>query len=60
MTSALSKPAGVADAIVINNVFKSFKKTSKRNESTTFKTELVRLLKFQRRLIEPATHIQAL
>lgn len=52
--------AHVTDAIVINNVFKSFKKTSKRNESTTMKTELVRLLKFQRRLVEPATHIEAL
>ena len=49
-----------SDAIVINNVFKSFKKTSKRNESTTMKTELVRLLKFQRRLVEPSTHIEAL
>ena len=49
-----------SDAIVIDNVFKSFKKTSKRNESTTMKSELVRLLKFQRRLIEPATHIEAL
>jgi len=48
------------DAIVINNVFKSFRKTSKRNEYTTLKSELVRLLKFQRRLIEPATHIEAL
>ncbi|MFO0599534.1 MAG: polysaccharide ABC transporter ATP-binding protein [Myxococcaceae bacterium] len=48
------------DAIVINNVFKSFKKTSRRNESTTLKTELVRLLTFKRRLIEPATHIEAL
>lgn len=48
------------DAIVINNVFKSFKKSSRRNESTTFKTELVRLLSFKRRLVEPATHIEAL
>jgi lipopolysaccharide transport system ATP-binding protein len=48
------------DAIVVRNVFKSFRKTSKRNESTTMKTELVRLLKFQRRLVEPATHIEAL
>ena len=48
------------DAIVISNVFKSFKKTSKRNQSTTLKSELVRLFKFQRRLIEPSTHIQAL
>ncbi len=58
-TTANSKTAAT-DAIVINNVFKSFKKTSKRNESTTFKTELVRLLKLQRRLIEPPTHIEAL
>ena len=48
------------DAIVISNVFKSFRKTSKRNESTTLKSELVRLFKFQRRLVEPSTHIQAL
>lgn len=48
------------DAIVIDNVFKSFKKTSKRNEYTTMKSELVRLLKFQRRLLEPGTHIEAL
>ena len=47
-------------AIVIKDVFKSFKKTSKRNESTTVKSELVRLLKFQRRLVEPGTHIHAL
>jgi lipopolysaccharide transport system ATP-binding protein len=58
MTGAITNSTG--DAIVINNVFKSFKKTSKRNESTTMKTELVRLLKFRRRLIEPATHIEAL
>ncbi|MDP1822459.1 MAG: polysaccharide ABC transporter ATP-binding protein [Archangium sp.] len=48
------------DAIVINNVFKSFKKTSKKNEYTTMKSELVRLLTFQRRLVEPGTHIEAL
>ena len=48
------------DAIVIDNVFKSFRKTSKRNEYTTMKSELVRLLKFQRRLLEPGTHIEAL
>ncbi len=48
------------DAITFDNVFKSFKKTSKKNDHTTFKTELVRLLRMQRRLIEPATHIEAL
>lgn len=59
-SSATSAKTATDDAIVIANVFKSFKKTSKRNESTTFKTELVRLLKFQRRLVEPATQIEAL
>ncbi len=49
-----------SDSIVITNVTKSFKKTSRKNEYTTFKSELVRLLTFQRRLIEPATHITAL
>ncbi len=48
------------DSIVITNVTKSFKKTSKKNEYTTFKSELVRLLTFRRKLIEPATHITAL
>ena len=48
------------DAIVIDNVFKSFKKTSRKNDHTTLKSELVRLLKRQRKLIEPATHIEAL
>ena len=48
------------DSIVITNVTKSFKKTSRKNEYTTVKSELVRLLTFKRRLIEPATHITAL
>jgi lipopolysaccharide transport system ATP-binding protein len=48
------------DAIVITNVVKSFKKTARRNEYTTFKSELVRLLTFQRRLVEPSTLIEAL
>jgi lipopolysaccharide transport system ATP-binding protein len=48
------------DAIVIDNVFKSFKKTSRKNDHTTLKSELVRFLKRQRRLVEPATHIEAL
>jgi lipopolysaccharide transport system ATP-binding protein len=53
-------PTSSDDAIVITNVHKSFKKTARKNDSTTFKTELVRLLKFQRRLVEPTTHIEAL
>lgn len=48
------------DAIVIQDVVKSFKKTSRRNESTTLKSELVRLLTFRRRLIEPSQLIEAL
>lgn len=48
------------DSIVITNVTKSFKKTSRKNDHTTVKSELVRLLTFQRKLIEPATHITAL
>ncbi len=48
------------DAIVVSGVAKSFKKTSRKNEYTTFKSELVRVLKFQRRIIEPSTHITAL
>ncbi len=49
-----------SDAIVLTNVTKSFKKTSRKREYTTFKSELVRLLTFQRALVEPATHIEAL
>lgn len=56
----MNEHAPSADAIVIDNVFKSFRKTSKRNEYTTMKSELVRLLKFQRRLLEPGTQIEAL
>ena len=48
------------DAIVIQNVVKSFKKSSRRNESTTLKTELVRMLTLQRKIVEPSMHIEAL
>ena len=48
------------DAIVVNGVAKSFKKTSRKNEYTTFKSELVRLFKLQRKVIEPSTLITAL
>lgn len=50
----------MADAIALDNVTKSFLKRSRRNESTTFKSELVRVLKGQRKVVEPATHIEAL
>lgn len=48
------------DAIVLTNVAKSFKKTSRKREYTTFKSELIRVLKGQRKMLEPATHIEAL
>ncbi|MEW5741421.1 MAG: ABC transporter ATP-binding protein [Myxococcota bacterium] len=48
------------DAIVLKNVVKSFRKTSRRREITTLKTELVRLLTFQKRKTEPSQLIQAL
>lgn len=48
------------DAIVISNLVKSFKRTSKKKDHSTLKSELVRLLKLQRKLVEPATSIEAL
>ncbi|MBE2250558.1 MAG: ABC transporter ATP-binding protein [Myxococcus sp.] len=50
----------MTDAIVLDNVTKHFQKRSKRNEITTLKSEVVRILKGQRKLVEPATHIEAL
>ncbi len=47
-------------AIQIDNVAKHFQKRSRRNELTTIKSEVVRILKGQRKVIEPATHIEAL
>ncbi len=48
------------DAIVLENVFKSFKKTSRRKEITTLKSELIGILTMRRRLIEPTHSIEAL
>lgn len=48
------------DAIVIKDLVKSFKKTSRRKEITTLKSELVRALTFQKRKVEPSQLIQAL
>ncbi|MCA2978493.1 MAG: ABC transporter ATP-binding protein [Myxococcaceae bacterium] len=48
------------DAIVLERVSKHFKKRSKRNEMTTLKSEVVRILKGQRKVVEPAQHIEAL
>lgn len=49
------------DAIVIKDLVKSFKKTSRRKEITTLKSELVKALTFRRKKAdEPAQLIQAL
>jgi lipopolysaccharide transport system ATP-binding protein len=50
----------VSDAIVLQSLTKHFLKRSKRNEMTTLKTEVVRILRGQRKVVEPATHIEAL
>jgi lipopolysaccharide transport system ATP-binding protein len=48
------------DAVVLKAVVKSFKKTSRRREITTLKSELIRLLSFKKRIDEPAQLIHAL
>jgi lipopolysaccharide transport system ATP-binding protein len=50
----------MSNVIVLDNVRKHFQKRSRRTESTTLKSELVRLLKGQRKLNEPSTRIEAL
>ncbi|MBL8918987.1 MAG: ABC transporter ATP-binding protein [Myxococcaceae bacterium] len=50
----------MANAITIVGVTKHFQKRSRRNESTTLKSELVRILKGQRKVVEPLHHIEAL
>jgi lipopolysaccharide transport system ATP-binding protein len=50
----------LGDAIILKDVVKSFKKTSKKSEFTTIKSEVVRILQGKRKIIEPATHIEAL
>jgi lipopolysaccharide transport system ATP-binding protein len=47
-------------AIELEGVGKVFKKTSRRREFTTLKSELVRILTGRRQLIEPAWQIEAL
>jgi lipopolysaccharide transport system ATP-binding protein len=47
-------------AIILENVAKHFRKTTLRREYSTLKTELVRVLRGQRKLIEPSMHIEAL
>ncbi|MBL8957883.1 MAG: ATP-binding cassette domain-containing protein, partial [Myxococcaceae bacterium] len=46
-------------AIVLDGVAKSFKKT-KRREYTTFKTEFLRILKGEKKVLHPEEHIEAL
>lgn len=50
----------MSNAIVLDNVTKHFQKRSKRNEFTTLKSEVVRVLKGQRKVVEPSTFIEAL
>ena len=47
-------------AIELKGVAKVFKKTSRRREFTTLKSELVRILTGRRRVIEPSWQIEAL
>jgi lipopolysaccharide transport system ATP-binding protein len=54
------KPLPPPNAIVLENVVKSFKKTSRRKEFTTIKSELVRLVSLKRQPKEPTHHIPAL
>jgi lipopolysaccharide transport system ATP-binding protein len=48
------------NAIVLTDVTKSFRRTTLKREYTTLKTEVVRILKGQRKVVEPATTIDAL
>jgi lipopolysaccharide transport system ATP-binding protein len=50
----------MTDAIVIDNVTKRFQKRNRRQEITTLKTEVVRLLKGKRKVVEPTSYIEAL
>lgn len=47
-------------AMMLEGVAKSFKKSSRRKESTTLKTELIRLLLRRRKVVEPSSLIEAL
>ncbi|WP_395849529.1 ABC transporter ATP-binding protein [Cystobacter fuscus] len=53
-------PLTPMDAIVLRDVVKSFRKSTIRGEYTTFKSELVRWLRGQRRQQQPDTVIEAL
>jgi lipopolysaccharide transport system ATP-binding protein len=52
--------ASTQDAVVLHDVVKSFKKTSRRKDATTLKSELVRALTLQKKKEERAQVIQAL
>lgn len=49
-----------SDAIVLKSVVKSFRKTARKREITTLKTELVRWLTFRKKEAEPSQLIHAL
>ncbi len=51
----MSEVPATEDAIVVHGVSKSFKKTARKSEYSTLKSELVRLLKRERRVVEPET-----
>ncbi|MFT3841419.1 MAG: ABC transporter ATP-binding protein [Myxococcaceae bacterium] len=50
----------MADAIVLKQVTKHFKKRAVRSEYTTIKSELVRMITRKRKVLEPSMLIQAL
>jgi lipopolysaccharide transport system ATP-binding protein len=58
MANELIRSEGLA--IELEGVAKIFKKTSKRKEFTTLKSELVRILTGRRQIIEPSWQIEAL
>jgi lipopolysaccharide transport system ATP-binding protein len=49
-----------ADAVVLDNVTKHFRKTSRKREHTTLKSELVRLVTGRSQRVEPGQRIEAL
>lgn len=50
----------MSDAIVLTDVVKRFRKTSLRKDHTTFKSELLRLVRGERKLLEAGTVIEAI
>jgi lipopolysaccharide transport system ATP-binding protein len=58
--STLAQKTDQESAIVLEGVGKTFKKSSRRRESSTIKTELIRLLRGRRKVVEPTSLIEAL